>query len=125
MGRRSAVRVCRPAASSARRCHRFSRGLGRPARTTGPTGRPLVCVEMKGDMDVSGFRRVPIACAVAVATALGVCGLASTAVLAATITPVATGLDNPRGLSFGPDGRLYVAEAGNAGTACNPPEHPE
>jgi hypothetical protein len=80
---------------------------------------------MKGDMDVSGFRRVPIACVVAVATALGACGLASTAVLAATVTPVATGLDNPRGLSFGPDGRLYVAEAGNAGTACKPPEHPE
>jgi len=28
------------------------------------------------------------------------------------LTTVATGLNNPRGLTFGPGGRLYVAEAG-------------
>lgn len=33
--------------------------------------------------------------------------------------PVATGLDNPKGLTFGPDGSLYIAEAGHGGTgAC-------
>lgn len=56
-------------------------------------------------------------------------------VLAAAIVPlmaqssmliVATGLDNPRGLSFGPDGALYVAEAGRGGTSplCLPTPEP-
>ena len=34
----------------------------------------------------------------------------------ATVVPYATGLDNPRGLEFGPDGNLYVAEGGTGGT---------
>ena len=34
-----------------------------------------------------------------------------------TVTTVATGLHNPRGLAFAPSGELYVAEAGADGTA--------
>lgn len=40
---------------------------------------------------------------------------------AAAPVPVMTGLDNPRGLAFGPEGGLYVAEAGRGGNgACVP-----
>ncbi len=47
--------------------------------------------------------------------------LSPQAVLAATFSLVADGLDNPRGLSFGSDGALYVTEAGSGGTtACLP-----
>ena len=76
-------------------------------------------------MDVSGLRRALVAFVTAGLVALGVSASASTAVsAAATVTPVTSGLDNPRGLSFGPNGRLYVAEAGNGGEeACLPPEH--
>jgi hypothetical protein len=35
---------------------------------------------------------------------------------AGTVTVFATGLEYPRGLKFGPDGYLYVAEAGSGGT---------
>ena len=43
-------------------------------------------------------------------------GLAATA-SAQTPTVMATGLDNPRGVAFGPDGALYVVEAGRGGTS--------
>lgn len=40
---------------------------------------------------------------------------------AASFTVIASGLDSPRGMTFGPDGALYVAEAGKGGNgACIP-----
>ena len=40
---------------------------------------------------------------------------------AETWSVVLTGLDNPRGLAFGPDGALYIAQAGSGGDGrCGP-----
>src|ERR671935_537418 len=36
----------------------------------------------------------------------------------ATVTTVVSGLDNPRDLALGPNGNLYVAEAGHGGKAA-------
>src|SRR5947208_14592775 len=41
---------------------------------------------------------------------------AAGAVATPPFTTVMTGLDNPRGLTWGPEGALYVAEAGRGGT---------
>lgn len=45
----------------------------------------------------------------------------ATTTASAEFTLIASGLHNPRGLSFGPDGALYIAEAGTGGDgACIP-----
>jgi hypothetical protein len=43
---------------------------------------------------------------------------------AATVTQIASGLDNPRALAIGPHNRLYVAEAGHGGQECIPEANP-
>lgn len=55
-------------------------------------------------------RFVPLAVACVVAA------IGTTSAAAVTITPVASGLDNPRSMAFGPNGALYVAEAGEGGS---------
>ena len=56
-----------------------------------------------------------------VATTLGL-GSASAGVQGggAQLRVIASGLDNPRDLAFGPGGALYVAEAGHGGGHCSP-----
>ena len=66
-------------------------------------------------MSTSSFPRLIAALAV---IPLALSTASSTRVQAqATMQVIASGLDNPRGLNFGPDGALYVAEAGRGGTS--------
>lgn len=73
------------------------------------------------------FAPSPIVRGLALATAFALLAPAAALVRAQSgLLVIASGLDNPRGLAFGPDGGLYVAEAGRGGTstACAPAPDP-
>jgi hypothetical protein len=56
--------------------------------------------------------------------ALAMAALVATTAAAAepgTATKIMSGLDNPRGLTFAPNGALFVAESGHGGAPCDPP----
>jgi sugar lactone lactonase YvrE len=53
-----------------------------------------------------------------VAAAVLVATIPSSLIAQASRLVIASGLDNPRGLNFGPDGALYVAEAGRGGVSA-------
>jgi glucose/arabinose dehydrogenase len=53
---------------------------------------------------------------VCVAVVVAALAIPASGVAASPPQPVMTGLDNPRGLAWGPEGGLYVAEAGRGGS---------
>jgi hypothetical protein len=63
------------------------------------------------------FRRIRFLVATGAALTLLIAAVAPVAADAPTMTLVASGLNSPRGVDIGPNGAVYVAEAGTAGTA--------
>ena len=72
-------------------------------------------VDSKRGMSMRATRARLAAAVVAVGTAGSVLVAPGVASAHSGMTTVAVGLDNPRGLTFGPDGSLFVAEAGRGG----------
>ncbi|MEO6212062.1 MAG: ScyD/ScyE family protein, partial [Vicinamibacterales bacterium] len=62
------------------------------------------------------MRKSSLFARVFVGTALGLCLFTGSPAAQPAVTVVMTGLDNPRGLAFGPEGALYVVEAGRGGS---------
>lgn len=63
-------------------------------------------------------RRLRFFIALSAALSLLIGAVAPVAAADPTLTLVASGLNSPRGIDIGPNGAIYVAEAGTAGTDC-------
>jgi hypothetical protein len=72
---------------------------------------------------MNGWRRavrIGVALTGVLGPMIGVTATSAAAAPKASFTTVASGFDNPRGLAFGKEGRLFVAEAGKGGPTCLP-----
>ena len=65
--------------------------------------------------------RTALLCAAASCVSVALAPAHAEVVTPRAVTMVASGLNNPRGLKFGPDGALYVAEGGTGGTNTTTP----
>ena len=76
----------------------------------------------RGEMMLGRRRAVRIGAALTAVLGpmIGVTATSAAAAPKASFTTVASGLDNPHGLAFGEEGRLFVAEAGKGGPTCLP-----
>src|SRR5436190_17434401 len=99
-GRKMIIRLCRGVW-----CRRSDEGSG--------------SVKREGGSMMHSWR---LACAlgVAVVSTLVVSASSVASGSHAHMTVIASGLDNPRDLAFGPGGRLFLAEAGHGGSRCIP-----
>lgn len=83
-----------------------------------PIGRAANRVKTAKRWTVMGFL---LAAGVLLAASPAAAAPAAPTPLSANVTMFASGLNNPRGLAFGPDGDLYVAEGGLGGSLMTTP----
>jgi hypothetical protein len=79
---------------------------------------------LRDSLQLTSIRSVILSSLAIAPIAIAVAAPAAPAAVHANVTVFAEGLDNPRGLEFGPDGNLYVAEGGLGGSDPAPASGP-